>query len=63
MSLVTLLLIVLVLALIGYGMYLLNTRVPMAAGIKTIINILVALVVIFWLLQKFGLLGPMKAIL
>jgi uncharacterized protein YhhL (DUF1145 family) len=43
-----------VLVIIGVGLYLLNQYVPMAAPIKTIINVVVILVVIIWLLQAFG---------
>lgn len=54
MSLVGLLILLVV---IGVGLYLLNTYVPMAAPIKTVINVVVVLIVIVWLLQAFGLLG------
>jgi hypothetical protein len=49
------LLIVLVIA--GVALYLLNTYVPMAAPIKTIINVVVVLFLIIWLLQGFGVVG------
>ena len=54
-----------VLVVVGVCLYLLNQYVPMAAPIKTIINVLVVLAVVIWLLQSFGLLdgawGPHHA--
>jgi hypothetical protein len=44
-----------VLVIVGVLLYLLNTYVPMAAPIKTIINVLVILFVIIWVLSFFGL--------
>ena len=46
--------IVLVLVVIGVLLWLINTYVPMAAAIKSILNIVVVLVVVVWLLQAFG---------
>ena len=51
-----------VLIIIGVVLYLINSIVPMDANIKTIINVLVLLVVVLWLLQAFGLLGPMSEV-
>jgi hypothetical protein len=45
-----------VLVVIGVGLFLINTYVPMAAPIKTIINVVVVLLVVVWLLSAFGLL-------
>ena len=52
--------LIIVLAIIGVGLYLLNTYVPMAPPIKTIINVVAVIAVILWLLSAFGLLdgGP-----
>jgi hypothetical protein len=49
-----------VLVVVGVALYLLNTYLPMAPPIKTIINVIVVLAVIIWLLSSFGLLdsGP-----
>lgn len=49
--------LILSLVIIGVLLYLLNTYVPMAAPIKTIINVLVVLVVIVWILGATGLGG------
>jgi len=47
--------IVLVLVVIGVLLWLINTYVPMAAAIKSLLNIVVVLVVVVWLLQVFGI--------
>ncbi len=54
MSLIT---IVLVLIIVGVFLWLINTYIPMAGSIKTILNIVVILCVIVWLLSAFGLIG------
>ena len=54
MSLIAL---VLVLVILGVGLYLINTYVPMAAPIKTIINVVVIIFVLIWLLEAVGLVG------
>jgi hypothetical protein len=38
-------------------MWLINTYIPMAAAIKSVLNVLVFIVVLIWLLQGFGLIG------
>lgn len=53
----TLIGLVLTLAVVGILLWALNTYVPMDAKIKQIINIVVVIVVIFWLLGIFGLLN------
>jgi hypothetical protein len=52
MSIITLLI---VLILIGVGLYLVNTLIPMDGKIKTLINVIVIIVVLLWLLQVFGI--------
>lgn len=59
MSIITLLVL---LILIGVGLYLVNTLLPMDAKIKMIINIVVILVVILWLLNVFGLFDSMGTV-
>ena len=46
--------LVIVLIVVGVGLYLINTYVPMAPAIKTILNVVVILVVCLWLLSAFG---------
>jgi uncharacterized protein YhhL (DUF1145 family) len=54
--------IVLVLIVVGLILWLVNTYVPMAGGIKSLLNVVVFVVVLIWVLQVFGLVGaiPMR---
>ena len=52
--------LVLTLVVVGVLLWLINNYVPMDSKIKTIINVVVVLVVVIWLLQAFGLLGPLR---
>ncbi len=45
--------LVFVLIIVGVLLYVVNTLIPMDAKIKQIINLVVILVVIFWLLSLF----------
>lgn len=47
--------LIIVLVVLGVCLYLLNTYVPMAAPIKTVINVLVVLALIVYLLDGFGI--------
>lgn len=47
--------VVLILIIVGVLLGLINTYVPMARSIKSIINIVVVIAVIMWILQFFGL--------
>jgi hypothetical protein len=49
--------IVLVLVVVGLILWLVNTYVPMAGGIKGLLNVVVFVVVLIWVLQVFGLVG------
>jgi len=46
------------LAIVGVLLWLVNTYIPMAQPIKTIINVVVVIVVVLWLLRVFGVMGP-----
>ena len=52
--------VVLTLVVVGVLLWLLNNYVPMDSKIKTIINAVVVIVVVVWLLQAFGVLGPLR---
>jgi hypothetical protein len=54
--------IVLVLVVIGLLLWLINTYIPMAGGIKSLLNIVVFIVVLVWLLQLFGVIGPIQGV-
>lgn len=47
--------LVMILVLIGIGLYVLNHYAPMDSKIKGILNIVVVVLVILWLLQVFGI--------
>jgi hypothetical protein len=50
--------LVVILILIGVGLYCVNAYVPMQASIKKILNVMVVIVVILWLLSIFF--GPLN---
>lgn len=54
--------LMLIIALIGLGLWLINQYVPMDAKIKTILNIVVVLVLILWLLSVFGVIGSLSTV-
>jgi len=58
----TLINIVVVLLVIGVLLWAINSYVPMAGGIKTLLNLVVFLVVLIWLLQLFGLIGNIPGV-
>jgi hypothetical protein len=47
--------LVVVLIVVGVGLYLINRYIPMASSIKTILNVVVVVAVCVWLLQSVGL--------
>jgi hypothetical protein len=49
--------VVLVLIVVGVGLWLVNRYIPMDGKIKTILNIVVVVAVVLWLLYGFGVLG------
>jgi len=49
--------VVLILIVVGVILWLINTYIPMASSIKTILNAVVVICVILWLLKVFGLWG------
>jgi hypothetical protein len=50
--------IALVLVAVGLTLWLVNTYVPMAAGIKSLLNVVVFVFMVMWVLQIFALVGP-----
>lgn len=59
MSLINL---VVTLIVVGVGLWLINTYVPMDRKIKQILNVAIVILVVLWLLRGFGLLGNIGAI-
>jgi predicted membrane protein len=47
--------IVLALIVVGMVLWLINTYIPMAGSIKTILNVVVVIAVCVWVLQAVGL--------
>ena len=52
--------LVVMLIVVGVGLYLINRYIPMASSIKTILNVVVVVVVCIWLLQVTGLWGSVS---
>ncbi|MCX6596236.1 MAG: hypothetical protein NTV70_07695 [Acidobacteria bacterium] len=47
--------VVVLLIIVGVGLYLINRYIPMASSIKSILNVVVVVAVCVWLLQVAGL--------
>jgi hypothetical protein len=54
--------IAVVLIVIGVVMWLINTFIPMMGAIKSLLNLVVIVVVMIWLLQIFGIIGPIPGV-
>jgi hypothetical protein len=54
--------IVLILVIAGLVMWLINTYIPMAAGIKSLLNVVVFVVLLVWVLQVFGVIGEIPGL-
>jgi len=51
--------LIVTLVIVGLILWLINNYIPMDQKIKTILNVAVVIIVILWLIQAFGLLGPL----
>jgi hypothetical protein len=47
--------IVVVLIIVGVILWLINTYIPMASPIKSLLNAVVVIVLVVWILKAFGL--------
>jgi hypothetical protein len=54
--------VVVVLVVVGVLLWLVNSYIPMAGSIKSILNAVVVIVVVLWLLSVFGLIGELSSI-
>jgi len=54
--------VLVVLIVAGVVLWLINRFIPMAGSIKTILNAVVVIVIIFWLLNVFGVLSSFSNI-
>jgi hypothetical protein len=58
----TLMNITVVLVVVGVILWLVNTYIPMAGGMKSLLNVVAFVVVLVWLLQGFGVMGPIAGL-
>jgi hypothetical protein len=54
--------IVITLVVVGAALWAINTYIPMAKPVKTILNAVVVVVLVLWLLQAFGLIDSIRGI-
>ena len=54
--------IVVILVIAGLLMWLINTYIPMAAAIRSLLNIVVFVVLLIWVLQSLGIIGEVAGI-
>jgi len=54
--------VLLVLIVVGVLLWLVNTYIPMASPIKSILNAVVVILVVLWLLNVFGLMDNISRI-
>jgi len=54
--------VVIVLIVVGVLLWLVNSYIPMAGSIKSILNAVVVIIVVLWLLNVFGLLSSLSGI-
>jgi hypothetical protein len=53
--------IVIPLIVVGVLLWLVNSFIPMAKSIKSILNVVVVIVVVLWLVDVFGILNVLPA--
>jgi hypothetical protein len=54
--------LVIVLAIVGVILWVINSYIPMQSTIKKILNVVVVVAVVVWLLSVFGVIGNISAI-
>jgi hypothetical protein len=54
--------LIIVLVVVGVALWVINSYIPMAAPVKTILNVVVVAILCLWLLQAFGVLGSVNSI-
>ena len=54
--------VIVTLVIVGVVLWLINTYIPMASSIKSILNVVVIIVVAIWLLQAFGIIGHVEGV-
>jgi hypothetical protein len=53
--------LIIMLVIVGVGLYLVNNYIPMDAKIKNILNVVVVVAVCVWLLQATGMMGSLSS--
>jgi len=53
--------LVIALIIVGVALWMINSFIPMASSIKSILNIVVVIAVVVWILQVTGLWGPIAS--
>lgn len=56
----TLLSLIITIVLVGVVLYLIDRYIPMDAGVKTVLHAVVIILLVFWLLSTFGLVGHLN---
>jgi hypothetical protein len=54
--------LIIVLAIVGVILWLINSYIPMQSTLKRILNVVVIVAVVIWLLSVFGVIGNISAI-
>lgn len=54
--------LIIILAVVGFLLWLVNTYVPMDGKVKSIINVIILFALVLWLLQVFGILGAIGSV-
>jgi hypothetical protein len=54
--------VIVVLVVVGAALWAINTYIPMAKPVKTILNVVVVVILCLWLLQAFGLLDSIRSV-
>ena len=54
--------VVIILVIVGVALWAINTYIPMAKPVKTILNVVVVVVLCLWLLQTFGVIDSIRGI-
>jgi hypothetical protein len=57
---VSLISLIVTIVVVGVILWLINTYIPMQATVKKILNAVVIIILILWLLQAFGVMGPLN---
>lgn len=58
----TLMNIAVVLVVVGVILWLINTYIPMAGSMKSLLNLVAFIVVLVWLLRGFGVIGAIPGV-